>query len=158
MCPRGTVCHSSRPLDEHQKSRRNGGISLHTGPTWGKVAKYNLKIVSPISVFFTYPNSVNGFGGNYPFLNLALCIVTIKVQKLFKGGNYLRKYSTYSIGHTVINFGYFSMGYRYFKFVFFNISLHFLLVIFAKFPMPFFTGQKVGLQKDLFLASFLPNM
>ena len=40
---------------------------------------------------------VNSFRGNYSFLNLALCTVTkghryIKVRKLFKGGNYSRKY------------------------------------------------------------------
>ena len=43
----------------------------------------------------TYRISANSFRGNYSFLNLALCTVTFgysTVWKLFKGGNYSRKY------------------------------------------------------------------
>ena len=46
-----------------------------------------------------YRISANSFRGNYSLLNLALCTVTlhksaetIQGRKLFKGGNYLRKY------------------------------------------------------------------
>ena len=39
------------------------------------------------SLLFTYRIYANSFRGNYYFLNLAL---TIKVWKLFKGGNYSR--------------------------------------------------------------------
>ena len=55
----------------------------------------------------TYRISANSFRGNYSFLNLALCTVlwplvtvhksveTIQGRKLFKSGNYSRKYSIY---------------------------------------------------------------
>jgi len=41
-----------------------------------------------------YRISANSFRGNYSFLNLALCksAEIIPGRKLFKGGNYLRKY------------------------------------------------------------------
>ena len=44
-----------------------------------------------------YRISANSFRGNYSFLNLTLCTVhtgaeTIQGRKLFKGGNYSRKY------------------------------------------------------------------
>ena len=52
-----------------------------------------------ISVRIKYRISANSFRGIYSFFNLALCTVTvhksaetIQGRKLFKGGNYLRKY------------------------------------------------------------------
>ena len=41
--------------------------------------------------------SANSFRGNYSFLNLTLCTVTLgqQVRKLFKGGNYSRKYGIF---------------------------------------------------------------
>ena len=44
---------------------------------------------------FTYRNSANSFQGNYTFLNLTFVHTgaeTIQERKLFKGGNYMRKY------------------------------------------------------------------
>ena len=53
---------------------------------------------------YMYRISANSFRGNYSFLNLSLCTVTlitvhtgaetIQGRKLFKGGNYSRKYGT----------------------------------------------------------------
>ena len=56
-------------------------------------------------IYSTYRIAANSFRGNYSFLNLTLCTVTfahstyrdaetIQGRKLFKGGNYSRKYGT----------------------------------------------------------------
>ena len=53
--------------------------------------------------YLSYRISANSFRGNYSFLNLALFTVTfdlvaaepIQGRKLFKGGNYSRKYGTF---------------------------------------------------------------
>ena len=63
-------------------------------------AKWNVFIFYEIKS--RYRISANSFRGNYSFLNLTLCTVTkvtvhtgaetIQGRKLFKGGNYWRKY------------------------------------------------------------------
>ena len=80
--------------------------TVHRGAHWSRRSK---------SVQKTYRISANSFRGNYSFLNSTLCTVTfsnstyrcgnysreetIQGRKLFKGGNYSRKYGNCKFHH-----------------------------------------------------------